>query len=127
MARTAAELGEEDLDVYRHTARLRERRERKEWVQRLTDAMALARRAADLLRERFGAKRVVVFGSLVREGCFTPWSDVDLGAWGLDPADTFRAIGVVHTIDPNIEINLVDVNACSPSLLALIEAEGRDL
>lgn len=66
--------------------------------------------ATALLREKFGATRVVVFGSLVREGCFTPWSDVDVGAWGLRPEDTFRVIGTVQ-LDSEIEVNLVDVNA----------------
>lgn len=127
MARTAAELTDDDLKAYRLTARLREQRDRKEPMERITKAWALARRAADLLRGHFGAARVVVFGSLVREGCFTPWSDVDLAAWGLKPADTFRAIGMVHCLDPDVESNLVDVNTCSATLKLLIEAEGRDV
>lgn len=127
MARTAAELTQHDLEVYRRSARLRERQFQREMALRLARAMALARRAADLLRERFGAHRVVVFGSVVHEGCFTPWSDVDLAVWGLHPDQTFRAIGAVHMLDPEIPINLVDVNACSPSLIALIEAEGREV
>lgn len=127
MARTAAGLTDDDLRAYRRTARLREKRDRKESVERLTKAWALAGRAADLLRGHFGAGRVVVFGSLVREGCFTPWSDVDLAAWGLKPGDTFRAIGVVHSLDPDVEVNLVDVNTCSATLKTLIEAEGRDI
>lgn len=127
MARTAADLTEQDLAAYRRTAQLRDQQRSKELEERLENASALARRAADLLRERFGASRVVVFGSLVREGCFTPWSDVDIAAWGLSPAETFRAMGVLHTLDPTIAISLIDVNTCSPSLLAVIHAEGREL
>jgi predicted nucleotidyltransferase len=80
-----------------------------------------------MLEERFGATRVVAFGSLVREGCFTLWSDVDLAAWGLKPADTFRAIGMIYGLDPDIEVNVIDMSVCSPSLAAVIDAEGRDL
>ena len=54
----------------------------------------------------------------------TPWSDVDIAAWGIQPRDTFRAIGMVMDLDAEIELNLVDVGACSASLLATIEREG---
>ena len=87
-------------------------------------AWALARQAAVLLREEFAVERVVVFGSLVHEGCFTPWSDVDIAAWGIRPQDTFRAMGRVMDLDAEIELNLVDVGTCSDSLLMTIEQEG---
>ncbi|MCL0094223.1 nucleotidyltransferase domain-containing protein [Dehalococcoidia bacterium] len=124
MARTAAELTVEELEVYRRAARRRKWREPQERRRR---AWVLARRAADLLRERFRARRVVVFGSLVHEACFTPWSDVDLAAWGLRPEDTFRALGAVQYLDADIEVNLIDVATCSPSLLAAIELEGVEV
>ncbi|MCL0058366.1 nucleotidyltransferase domain-containing protein [Dehalococcoidia bacterium] len=124
MARTAAELTVEELEVYRRAARRRKWREPQERRRR---AWVLARRAADLLRERFRARRVVVFGSLVHEACFTPWSDVDLAAWGLRPEDTFRALGAVQYLDADIEVNLIDVATCSPSLLAVIELEGVEV
>ncbi|MCK4392933.1 nucleotidyltransferase domain-containing protein [Candidatus Bipolaricaulota bacterium] len=127
MVRTAVELTAEELRTYRRTARLRGQRVRQGTVERRTRAWELARQAATLLRERFGAERVVVFGSLVHEGCFTLWSDVDLAAWGLRPEDTFRAIGAIQDLSPDIELNLVDVEACSPSLLAVIKAEGVEL
>ncbi len=127
MARTAVDLTPQELEQYRQTARHRARRAQKDESLRRDKAVALARRAAQLLRERFGATRVVVFGSMVREGCFTAWSDVDVAAWGLKPADTFLAIGVVHGLDPEIEVNLVDMSICPPSLSAVIEAEAREL
>ena len=82
--------------------------------------------AAELLRSA-SVLEVVVFGSLVHKGCFTQWSDVDLAAWGLRPEDTFRAMGAVQDLDSEIIINLVDVETCSPSLLAVIKKEGVEL
>ncbi len=127
MGRTAVELTPEELGMYRHTAILREQQLRHRSAERRERALMLARRAANMLREQFGAERIVVFGSLVHEGCFTPWSDVDIAAWGLRPEDTFRALGAVQDLDADIELNLIDINACSTSLLAVIEAEGIDL
>jgi predicted nucleotidyltransferase len=121
---TALELTPEEMDEYRAGARRRWERERRQLVAREKRAWELARRAAALLRGQFGATRVVVFGSLVHKECFTPWSDVDVAAWGIRPEDTFRAIGAVMDIDAEIEVNLVDVGACRASLLTVIEAEG---
>ena len=124
---TALGLTPEEMDTYRAAARRRQEQERRELAQREQRAWELARRAAALLRERFGATRVRVFGSLVKKGCFTPWSDVDVAAWGIRPEDTFRAIGAVMDIDAEIEVNLVDVNTCRPKFLVSIEREGIEL
>ena len=85
---TAAHLTEAQMAENRAgTARLAERGIR---------AWELARQAATLLRERFGATRAVVFGSLVHPELFTEWFDVDLAAWDLRPEDTLRALGAVR-------------------------------
>jgi uncharacterized protein len=122
--KTARDLTAEEVAAYREAARLREAAEQRALAEREARAWALARRAADELRERFGVDRVAVFGSLIHPGCFTPWSDVDIAAWGLRPEDTFRAIGVAMDLDPDIAVNLVDVGACRPTILDVIEREG---
>lgn len=94
---------------------------------RMEKGWQLARKAARILREQYHAKRVAVFGSLLYETRFTPWSDVDIAAWGIPPEQTFRAIGAVMDLDSSLEINLVDVNTCTPSLLKAIEQEAVDL
>lgn len=83
--------------------------------------------AARVLREQYNANRVVVFGSLLHESRFTPWSDVDIAAWGIPPEQTFRAIGAIMDLDSSLEVNLVDVNTCTPSLLEAIEQESVEL
>jgi len=117
----------EEMLVYKATARARHQKDLQALVRRQKRAWELAQRAANLLREQFGVTRVKVFGSLVHEGCFTPWSDVDLAAWDIQPQDTFRAMGEVADLDQEIEVNLVDVNVCRPELLTSIEREGVDL
>ena len=124
---TALDVTPEEMAVYRATARRRWEGEQQELARRQEHAWELARRAARLLKEEFGVSRVVVFGSLIREGHFTQWSDVDIAAWGIRPEDTFRAIGAVLDLSAEIEINLVDVDMCRPSLLAIIEQEGVEL
>ena len=122
--RTAAQLTEEDLASYRASVREHAERERVDLSEREERAWSLAREAAALLRERFHATRVVVFGSLAHSGCFTPWSDVDVAAWGLYPRDTLRALGEVMDLSVDIRVNLVDTAACRPAVLEAIEAGG---
>ena len=112
---------------YRAAARRQQEQERLALIARERQAWELARRAAALLRDQFAARRVVVFGSLVHPGCFTPWSDVDVAAWGLSPEHTFRAMGAVMDLGNDIQVNLVDVDTCSAALRAVIEHEGVDL
>jgi uncharacterized protein len=115
------------LSQYRQTARHRQAA-RSELVKIRMDAgWQVAHRAAKLLREEYHAKRVVVFGSLLSAVRFTPWSDVDIAVWGLEPDQTFRAIGTVMDLTSSLEINLVDVNTCSPGLLQTIEREGVEI
>lgn len=120
-------LNQEELARYRAAARRQAEQEQQALARREQRAWELARQAAELLCEQFGAARIVLFGSLSQPGGFTPWSDVDIAAWGLRPEDTFRAIGVVMDLAADIEVNLVDVQTCSASLLAVIEREGIEL
>jgi hypothetical protein len=54
-------------------------------------AWKMARIASKILKEKYGAKKVVLFGSLANEKRFTPWSDVDLSVSGMPPQDYYQA------------------------------------
>jgi predicted nucleotidyltransferase len=116
-----------DYAPYLHTARLRAQAEQRALAERRQRAWELARRAAGLLRERYSAQRIVVFGSLVHEGRFTLRSDVDVAAWGIPWPDYLHALGEVLDLDPGIEVNLVDVASCRPAIREVIEQEGVEL
>jgi len=121
---TTFELTPEQISTYRRHAQQRRQQELPEIERRRERAWEAARMAAQVLKEKFGVTRVVVFGSLVRDAGFTRWSEVDVAAWGLALEDTFRAIGVIMDLDTEVPVNLVDVNTASPPLLEAIEREG---
>jgi predicted nucleotidyltransferase len=123
MARTALDLRAEELEGYRPD------REPAEWMEaeRWERAWKVARIAARLLREAFGARRVVAFGSLAHRDWFSPWSDVDLAAWGIPPDQFYRAVASVTSLSPDFEMDLVDAESCRPALRRFIEREGVDL
>jgi uncharacterized protein len=125
---TAAELTPEQLKVYARTARERARTRRAQLEPRRLRAWEIARRGAALLKGEFGAKRVVLFGSLTRgPGRFYIRSDVDLAVWGLEERLYLRALGRLLDLDPEIEVDLVEYEFARPALQASIEREGMEL
>ncbi|MFN8499752.1 MAG: nucleotidyltransferase domain-containing protein [Anaerolineae bacterium] len=120
-------ISEEEMAVYKRTALRRLEAERRRRDARRVRGWELAREAAALLKRDYGAARVVAFGSLLDPERFTEQSDVDVAAWGLTSANWLKAMGAVQDLSREIEINLVDVGACSPALLAAIERDGVEL
>ena len=103
---TVHHLTPEKLAVYRATAQRRREQERAAVDLRRKQAWIAARQAAKLLKSQFNASRVVLFGSLTREDGFTRWSDVDIAAWGIDPEETFRAIGAILDMNGAVEVKV---------------------
>ncbi|TEU18195.1 MAG: nucleotidyltransferase domain-containing protein [Anaerolineales bacterium] len=127
MVKTAAQVTDKEMAVYRATARQREEQERQTQAQRARRAWTLAQQAAALLKDGFDARRVVLFGSLARRDFFHRRSDVDLAAEGIKSQDFWRAWSVLDTLGCEFKINLVDVETASPSLRLEIEREGVEL
>lgn len=117
----------EQLAIYRKTAENNWRNSQSQRAKRREKAWQLVQIATILLKEEFKATKVMVFGSLIHENCFTLWSDVDIAAWGILSQDTFKAIGEVRELDKTIEINLVDIETCKPELLEKILREGKEV
>lgn len=126
-AKTAGELSPDELEAYRRAVRKRAALEQRRLALRRARAWELAREVATLLRKRFGASRVVVFGSLVHAGRFGPWSDLDIAVWGLSGRGFLRAVAATFEMDPEVPVNLVDAEDCPPALRASIEGDGVEL
>ena len=129
MAKTASELSREELRSYRPWLNMERHRKDPEVAIRRDDAWKVARVAAGLLKKRFGATRVVVFGSLARKTVFTQWSDIDLAVWGIAPEEYYSAAGAAMDIglDKGIRVDVVDPGDCGQQFLEDIEQEGIDL
>lgn len=95
--------------------------------KRKENAWKVAKKAARILKKEFEAQKVVVFGSLITSQGFNKWSDIDMAVWGIADKDLFKAMGYVQDLDPEFEINLVDVDTCSQSLFEVINSEGVDV
>jgi predicted nucleotidyltransferase len=122
----ASELTPADLKQYRDAAR------RRAASRTLTPADAAARddllervrSAAAILRTRYGAKRVILFGSLAHEAWYVADSDVDLAVEGLAGDTIWRAWRAVEEIVGDRPVDLVEVETARESLRSAIERTG---
>ena len=122
-ARTILDISAEELRTYQPGKRVQESHSAERWKR----AWEVAQKAARLLRQKFGATRVVAFGSLAHRKWFGQWSDIDLAAWGISAYKFYRAVAVVTGLSPEFKIDLLDPESCRPSLREKIEREGVEL
>lgn len=129
MALTALDLSPEELKKYHPREAVRRRRAKfsAEISRRRTRALSVARKAADLLKTKFGAEEVILFGSLTRRGRFTQYSDIDLAERGIHPDDYLAAMEAVLYLDPEFKIDLIEIETCSPAMRENIEKDGKPL
>lgn len=127
MSRTVSTLTQTDLDSYRRALKSRMETVRIRTDSRFKKAVEVASRAASILREEFGVKKVVEFGSLVQPHLFHIHSDIDLAVWGLVGLEYYRAIGILQSLDPQIKIDLVAFEDASKSIQETILREGKEL
>ena len=114
----------EAMARYRRAALARAGTREREAEQRREAAWSTARRAARLLREEFGATRVVAFGSLAHGAWFGPRSDIDLAVEGIPPQAFWRAWCALDRLDAAVEIDLVAIESAPERLRDEIAAQG---
>jgi predicted nucleotidyltransferase len=127
MALTALQLSPEELKQYRPLEAIRRRKAktRAEVAKRRRRALTVARKAAQLLKEKFGAKEVILFGSLARRGSFTMYSDIDLAARGINPLKFYAAAAALDGVNTDFQIDLAELETCPPAVLANVQKDGK--
>lgn len=115
------------MAVYRAAARRRQQQQQRKLELRLGQGWKVAQAAGHLLKQQFGAQRVVIFGSLLHPQRFHERSDVDLAVWGLDERVYYRAVSRLLDLEPAIPVDLVQVEFAPSNLLMVIESEGVPL
>ena len=126
---TALELTCEGWKSYLEAARRRavsseltpaERRIRERLLDRV-------REAALMLKTRFGARRVILFGSLAHIAWFMPDSDVDLVVEGLAVEDYWQAWRLVEEIVADRPVDLIEIETAGESMQRAVRRYGVEL
>lgn len=94
---------------------------------RKQQALRIAKQSSHILRNQFGARKVVLLGSLTRDADFGPWSDIDLAAWDIPPDRFFMAVAAVTGLSADFKIDLIDPLSSKPPLREWIEREGVEI
>jgi predicted nucleotidyltransferase len=126
---TALELGHAGWQRYLEAAQRRpgppavtaaERNERQK-------LMRCIHNVASVLKTRFGARRVVLFGSLVHAAWFRSAADVDLAVSGLAAEHYWQAWQVAEEIIADRFVDLLTLETARESLRPSIDRHGIEL
>ena len=129
MGRTVNQISSEELRRYNPMRTMEDYQKDPKVAGRRLLAWKMARIASKILKEKYGAKKVVLFGSLANEKRFTPWSDVDLSVSGMPPQDYYQAAGEILDLGlgKGIKIDVLDLADCPLTMKKKIKNEGIEL
>jgi predicted nucleotidyltransferase len=91
------------------------------------DLLARVREVAAVLRTRFGARRVILFGSLAHAAWFARDSDIDLAVEGVAAGQYWEAWRVAEAIIPDRPVDLVELETSGEGLRRAIDRYGLDV
>ena len=121
--KTAADLQPADWKVYRPFTPTENRYSSSTSV---ADGFSVAKDIAAELIRHYGAKKVILFGSLAR-GELHIRSDIDLAVWGIAASEFYRAVAFATGFSKKWKVDLVDGDDCSETLREIIRKEGVGL
>lgn len=99
-----------DISAYIEAWRRRAESSKVADKRRAHKAYKIAQRCAKVLVDKFGARRVYLFGSLA-EDVFRRSSDIDLVVEGLDPAIFFKAYAEISRLAGKFNVDLIPFEA----------------
>ncbi len=117
----------EQMAVYRATAQRRQHEKLQSRVRRQERGLEVARLGATLLKKKYGAKRVVLFGSLLDLKKMHEDSDVDIAVWGIEERQYLRALAELLDLDPNFSVDLIEAEYAQPRILETVNTVGIEL
>jgi predicted nucleotidyltransferase len=105
-----------------------EKRQARETESIRRDAMDKAKKIASMLKGKYGAKRVILFGSIVKSSYLHERTDIDLLVEGIKSSDFLRAGADAWTISsPFFDVDIVPVERADQYLLSRALEEGVEL
>lgn len=120
-------LSKEQIEAYRAGWRQRDAQRQQQRLQRQQLGWEVARQGAQILKDRFGAGRVWLFGSLLQTQWVHGESDVDLAAEGLEMDRYLEAVGCLLDLSSEFLVDLVPLEQASETLRQVIEQQGVEV
>ncbi len=86
-----------------------------------------ARDVAELLKTRYGVKRVILFGSIVRGHYLHERTDIDLLVEGLRAEDFLRAGADAWTVSGPFDVDIIPMERAEKSIVKAALRDGIEL
>ncbi|MEW6419567.1 MAG: nucleotidyltransferase domain-containing protein [Nitrospirota bacterium] len=104
-----------------------EKRQAEEIESIRANAMEKARRVAILLKEKYGAKRVILFGSLCSKKYLHKRSDIDLLVEGIKTSDILRAGFDAWIVAEPFDVDIIPMEVAEEIIIKIAVREGTEL
>ena len=117
-------LKREDYMIFKEVL---EKREAEEIESIRSDAMERAKKVAAFLKEKYGAKRVILFGSIVKSSYLHERSDIDLLVEGIKSEDFLRAGADAWKISGPFDVDIIPAEIAHKNILKKALKEGIEL
>ena len=101
-----------------------EKRRAKEITSIRADAMKKARKAAELLKAKYGVRKVILFGSLCRKAYLHKASDIDLMVEGLKERDFLHAGFDAWMLTKPFEVDIIPAEKADEEIIEAAKREG---
>lgn len=115
-------LSPDQLNRYREGLRQKLKQHQQEQLQKQQRGWQVARQAAQTLKSRWGASKVVLFGSMLDYTKVHAQSDIDLAVWDLPANNYYCALAELLDLAPEFSIDLVEIEHAKPQILNAIQA-----
>lgn len=90
-------------------------------------AWQIAKKAAQVLQQKYQVKKVILFGSLLDINKFRSCSDIDLAVWGLSNSNYYRALSELLDLTSDFSFDLVQFESAPLNLQQKILQQGCKL
>lgn len=104
-----------------------EKRQAREIECIRSKAVEKAKKVAILLKEKFGAQRVILFGSLCRKAYLHKRSDIDLLVEGIKTADILKAGFEAWIVADPFDVDIIPVEIAEEKIIKIAYEEGTEL
>lgn len=102
----------ETVEKYRRAWHQHAGESRRKNESRRQDALQCAKTLAMTLVSRFGAKKVMLFGSVLNEDRFNKNSDIDIAVEGIGAENYFSAFAECQMFD--FPVDLIEISTATP-------------
>lgn len=92
-----------------------------------SDAMEKAKKIAAMLKESYGAKKVILFGSLVKSRYLHERTDIDLFVEGIKPEDFLRAGADAWAIARPFDVDIIPAERAEKAIIETAIKDGIEL